>query len=331
MAPRPEIVTVCHSNPLVSVLISTFNRASLLGAAIESVLAQTYKHIEIIVVNDGSTDETDAVCASYGDRIRYVRQDNYGLGFARERALKLASGEIFAWLDDDDRWVPDKLERVVTFLGANPETPWLHSDAVEVDARGRVINQSYHRQFAPLGLKMSGRVFEEILVRCFPLTSTVAMRRACLARLGGFFTSESYGVDLDLFTRASVYFPVGLIPEPLVYRTLHDRDDPRTNSVFDPVIPPRARLPVFRRILEGDYPLTPSQRRLTRQALREYHFRTAEAYLSIGQPREACVHYRRSLSHRGHVLRASIGLVRCLVHGSAPDPGPGAVRPAGSS
>jgi glycosyltransferase involved in cell wall biosynthesis len=301
-------------------MISTYNRARHLSAAIESVFSQSYRNTEIIVVNDGSTDGTDQVCSSYGDKIRYVRQDNYGLGFARERALKLATGRIFAWLDDDDRWLPQKVERIVDFFEANPDCPWLHSDAVEVNADGRLIHESYLGQFSKLNLRMHGLVFEEILVTCFPLSSTVAMRRECLTRLGGFFTSESYGVDLDLYTRAAIFFPLGFIPEALVQRTLHDVSDPRTNSVYDEVVRCTCRIPVFRRILEGDYPLTPAQRRLTQRMLRTYHFRTAEAYLSAGQPRKARPHYRLSSLDRTHALRASVGFLRCVVQGALSGP-----------
>jgi len=304
---------VTPSGPLVSVLISTYNRSSFLEKAIASAIAQSYSNLEIIVVNDGSTDETEDVCGRFGDRLRYVRQDNAGLGFARERALQLAQGQVFVWLDDDDRWAPQKVERVVDHLERDRDKPWVHSDAIEVDPQGKIIHESYLEQFSKLNLKMEGQVFEEMLVTCFPLSSTVAMRRECLRKLGGFFTSESYGVDLDLYTRASIFFSLGLVREPLVYRTMHRPNDARTNSVYISEIRFGCRIPVFRRILEGDYPLTPAQRRRVREMLGFYHFKTGEAYFSAGQPSRAGYHFRRSLLHGSHRLRSCYGAARCLI------------------
>jgi hypothetical protein len=235
--------------------------------------------------------------------------------------LKLARGEIFAWLDDDDRWIPEKVERVVDFLERNPDRKWVHSDAIEVDTLGNVIHESYLHQFEAYGLTMEGHVFDEILITCFPLSSTVAMRRECLKRLGGFFTSESYGVDLDLYTRASIYFPIGMIADPLVYRTMHPPDDSRTNSVYDSIVRCGCRIPVFRRLLDGGYPLTPHQRKHTNKMLKAYHFKTAEAYLAAGQASEAMKHYRRCILRPAHSLRASFGALRCLVESCLPHAG----------
>jgi hypothetical protein len=155
-------------------------------------------------------------------------------------------------------------------------------------------------------------VYEELLKACFPLTSTVAMRRECLDAVHGFFTSESYGADLDLFMRTSLYFPLGVLSEALVARTLQDRTEQRTNSVYDGVTRYSARLPVLRRLLDDGYPLTRRQRQLTRRALAVYHFKTAEAYHAVGQRHDARRHYIKSAARRQNVVRSAYGVVRCL-------------------
>lgn len=117
MTPTTETAT---TNPLVSVVIPAYNAASYIARAVDSVLAQTYPWREILVVNDGSTDATARVLAAYGDAIQALHQANAGAGSARNRGLRAARGEFVAFLDADDRWLPDKLARQVKTLTANP-------------------------------------------------------------------------------------------------------------------------------------------------------------------------------------------------------------------
>jgi len=107
------------NGPAVSVIIPTYNRAYCVGEAIESVLAQSLREREIIVVDDGSTDETSAVVERYGDAVRYIRQLNAGVGAARNTGIRAARGEYVAFLDSDDEWLPDKLGVQVSALAAD--------------------------------------------------------------------------------------------------------------------------------------------------------------------------------------------------------------------
>ena len=106
--------------PRVSVVIPTYNRAGTVGRAIASALAQTDQDREIIVVDDGSTDATAAVVARLGDAVRYVRQENRGVAAARNRGIREARGAYVAFLDSDDEWLPEKLDRQVTVLEREP-------------------------------------------------------------------------------------------------------------------------------------------------------------------------------------------------------------------
>jgi glycosyltransferase involved in cell wall biosynthesis len=107
--------------PLVSCIVPVSNGERYLREALDSILAQTYRPTEIIVADDGSTDTTPAVATCYGDRIRYVKQDNAGAPTARNRGLRLARGEFVAFLDSDDLWHPEKLERQMRRFEARPE------------------------------------------------------------------------------------------------------------------------------------------------------------------------------------------------------------------
>lgn len=109
-------------SPLVSVIIPTYNRASLITQAVDSVLARSYRSVEIIVVDDGSTDETEAVLARYGHSIRFIRQPNLGRSEARNTGLEAARGTLVAWLDSDNYWHPGKLAAQVDYLERHPDT-----------------------------------------------------------------------------------------------------------------------------------------------------------------------------------------------------------------
>jgi len=121
----------------ISVIIPAYNHARYLAEAIDSVLAQTYAPLEIIVVDDGSTDGTPAVAASYGDRIRYIRQENAGVGAARNNGIAAARGEYLAFLDSDDIWLPEKLEREIALFDADPQLGFVHCGVEKFDESGQ--------------------------------------------------------------------------------------------------------------------------------------------------------------------------------------------------
>lgn len=133
----------------VSVVIPTYNRAHLVGDAIKSVLAQDIKDcgIEILVVDDGSTDDTAEVVGRFGDRVRYIRQENQGAGRARNRGIQEAKGEWIAFLDSDDRWLPYKLDLQFRVLDALPGYKAVHSDFYTFDETGITIKKGLYYWF----------------------------------------------------------------------------------------------------------------------------------------------------------------------------------------
>jgi glycosyltransferase involved in cell wall biosynthesis len=196
--------------PLISVLIGAYNAERYLGEAIESVFAQTYSDIELIVVDDGSTDATAEVAAGYGDRLTLVRQSNAGNGAARNRALEEASGEFFAFLDADDRFTREKLELQIAELERSG-----HVDMVF----------GYVREFVSPELTQS----ERATVRApapepVPWTAPNLMliRRASFQRVGPFEETVRVGVTVDWYARALEHGLRGVvIPRVVLERRLH--------------------------------------------------------------------------------------------------------------
>jgi glycosyltransferase involved in cell wall biosynthesis len=197
--------------PRVSVVIPTYNRARLLVEAIDSVLAQNYPRLEVIVVDDGSTDETPAVVAGYGTAVRFFRQANAGAAHARNRGIELATGELVAFLDSDDLYLPGKLLEQARQFQADPALVMVYGWFSILDDQGRT------RLGRRCGL--SGRIGRALLSRCMQgpvATPTVMVRRDALQAVGGFDETMHLSEDIDLWCRLARRGPVGLIPRVLV-------------------------------------------------------------------------------------------------------------------
>ncbi len=204
--------------PRVSVILPTYNRARLLRRSLASVLGQTYRDFEVRVVDDGSTDDTEAVVAGLADpRLAYARIDHRGVAGATNYGVRQARGEWVAFIDSDDEWVPHKLERQLAVAATLSERAGvLYASAVYVDdATGRVIGVRWPR---PDG---QGRVFDLLLeTNWFPFVSVMARRR-CFEVVGGFDERLSYGADRDWLLRAARQFEFYGVAESLVRVHLH--------------------------------------------------------------------------------------------------------------
>ncbi|MFP5221219.1 MAG: glycosyltransferase family 2 protein [Acidobacteriota bacterium] len=209
-----------ESNPKVSVVIPTYNSANLLPRAVASVLSQSFEDYEVIVVDDGSSDETSCVVDRYGDRVRYVRQENQGAASARNHGISLARGEYIAFLDADDAWQPDKLFKQVRFLDEHPEYMMVFSDMSHYEHDVKVHESYLHeRKYKWVG---SGKIFYNLLHECFIFTPTVMVRKACLSLVGLFDVSLRTCEDVDLWMRIALSGNIGFIDEPLALRFEHD-------------------------------------------------------------------------------------------------------------
>jgi glycosyltransferase involved in cell wall biosynthesis len=203
--------------PAVSVIIPTYNSAAFLRETVESVLGQTYSDFEIIVVDDGSTDETERVMRSFGARVSYVKQENKGVSAARNHGIKLARARYVAFLDSDDLWVPQKLAEQIPLLDEDPEIGLVYSDWAVVSERG-VAEPSFHSS-RPAA---SGHVFNELVETGFILTSGTVVRRSCFDDVGDFDESLSIAQDYDLWLRICYRWKVAVVNKALVTKRSWD-------------------------------------------------------------------------------------------------------------
>src|SRR5262245_21557274 len=172
--------------PRVSVIIPTFNCSRFIGQALASVFVQTYSDFEVIVADDGSTDDTQEIVERYGKRITQVRQANRGPAAARNLAISKAGGEFIAYLDGDDVWYSHKLETQVAFLGANKACGIVHSEFTVIDETDRVIHRRFNRETRPEIPPPQGHCELDLLRRCHIQIPTVLERRDCFRKVGGF-------------------------------------------------------------------------------------------------------------------------------------------------
>ncbi|MBB6485564.1 glycosyltransferase family A protein [Rhizobium lusitanum] len=220
MAAYEQSIPALEGGPKVSVIIPTYNRARFIGAALESVLAQTFTDFELVLVDDGSTDETPEVVARYLDdpRVLYIKQNNRGRSQARNRALAVARGAYIAFLDSDDSYLPEKLAKQVAYLDSKSDVDMIYTSATCVDEAGKPLAvQAYNA-------REEGDIYN--LIAFFqPLTitlPTVMVRRAVMDRVGGFDINMERFEDTDLWRRIAKSHRVGAMPEVTCLLTTHD-------------------------------------------------------------------------------------------------------------
>ena len=181
--------------PLVSVIISAYNVADYIGAAIDSTLAQTYPNLEVIVVNDGSTDDTAAVIERYRADVVIVDRPNGGPSAARNSGLRVARGALIAMLDGDDTWLPDRIERLVDLLDARPDLDMVTSDSWVMEDFTPTTRRSYvDRRKRPFPRSEHDQIEE--IARFNFLFIAVVFRRELYERCGGFTEGARRGADV---------------------------------------------------------------------------------------------------------------------------------------
>jgi glycosyltransferase involved in cell wall biosynthesis len=202
------------NHPLISVVIPTYNYAHFVTKAVESVLDQTYRHFEIILVDDGSTDDTPERLRPYEDRIRYVYQDNQGLSAARNTGIQTSRGDLVAFLDSDDLWHPRKLEFQVRCLAESPRICLVAADVVKGLQGEWADLESSSLPTRPVTLR-------EMLIRSRFGPSSVLVRRHCFDIVGLFDTSLRSAEDRDMWIRILSHFPAVKLALPLWWYRQH--------------------------------------------------------------------------------------------------------------
>jgi glycosyltransferase involved in cell wall biosynthesis len=209
------------SDPLVSIMMPAYNAAEYIGLAIESALAQTYKNWEMIIVNDGSTDETVQIVNSYQDsRIRLIQQENAGEAVARNTALKAMRGEWVAFLDSDDLWRPNHLELTVNYLLQNLDKDAVYTDGCHIDPQGHELQSLSSRRRGPF----EGWIFEE-LVRAsdvFGPPLCVVLRRTMIDDYNLEYDPRIViGPDWDFFIRYAEFARFGYLDQNTCLYRVH--------------------------------------------------------------------------------------------------------------
>ena len=331
----------------MSVVIPTFNRARPVRRAIQSVLGQTYTSCEVIVVDDGSTDDTRAVVESFGARVQYVVQSNAGVAAARNRGLARASGEFVALLDSDDAWLPWKIHAEVAALRRFSDAWLVWSDMIAIDDAGKRVHDRFLRRMysaydeldldaamprvASVGELASGLDAETAAqpVRLGSLansialgnlvhTSSLLLRRELLTRIGGYDSTFRSGEDYDLHLRACSVGTVALIDAPsILYRIgAPDQLTVNTASILELA---RRNLDVVENLVAPNATRLNMSRALVRKRLGNALRWLGTAELDAGNRRAARGYLLRSLARLPGFDRRIVMLAICLLPEVATD------------
>jgi len=193
---------------LVSAVIASYNMGRYLGTALDSVLAQDYRPLQVIVVDDGSTDETESILAGYRDRegLQVIRQANLGQTSAKNRGLSAATGKYVAFCDADNVWLPGKLTRQVQLIEERPGVAVVYGDVTLIDGAGRPRPTPKVRRY-------SGRITRPLLFDNFVTFNTALVLRAAIEECGGFDPALRMAIDYDLWLRLSTRYEFRYVPE----------------------------------------------------------------------------------------------------------------------
>jgi glycosyltransferase involved in cell wall biosynthesis len=269
--------------PLVSIVIPTYNSRDYLRSAIDSVLAQTVTDIEVIVVDDGSTDDTPAVTAGYGTAIRAIRQANQGVAMARNNGIAASRGRFLALLDADDTWLPRKLELQVEALRERSGFRGCTTAHYLVDASLEVFGtvRPTSDQVTLAGLLLEGNVMGSV--------SSMLCERSLLERSGGFDPALSQCADWDMWIRLVRLGPFLTLQEPLVTYRWHG-----ANMSLDPGLLERDSTRVLEKAFDSGE-LGPLQA-VKRRAFGRNYTTLAGGYFHAGQYREGLRCVMRALA-----------------------------------
>lgn len=205
-------------SPAVSVIVAAYNAERYIAETLDSIQAQKFRDFEVIVVDDGSTDQTAQIVAGYPE-VRCLRQPNRGQPVARNAGIAAARGKYIAFVDADDLWLPAKLEKQIAYLESHPQVAWIYSDAV-------VFDSTTGAPICHIGEKhvlCEGSVLDKLILSLFIASPTPVVRREVFEQTGLFDESPSLriGEDWNMWLRIAERYPVAVIREPLALVRVH--------------------------------------------------------------------------------------------------------------
>jgi len=217
-----SIKNIKMKSPLVSVIIPAYNAEKYIERTLSSVLSQDYENLEIVVIDDGSNDNTADVVKKLADkdkRLQYVHQQNGGVSSARNHGYKLSKGEYLAFLDADDIWLPDNLSKKLAHLQDNPDIGLVHSDAVLIDENDKPLDE--------IKKGKSGWILDDLLSwngTCIPAPSSILVKREVVDTAGGFDTNLSTAADQEFFFRVAAKYKIGRVEEVTWQYRMHSQN-----------------------------------------------------------------------------------------------------------
>jgi len=285
--------------PKVSVIIPAYNCASYLPTAIESVLAQTYTDWEVLLVDDGSTDDTEKIVTPYLDRIRYMKQSNKGLPGARNAGIRASKGEYIALLDGDDSWLPTKLEQQMPRF-RDREVGIVYSDFAVQYSDGR-FQPSY---LADRPLAAEGYALNNYIRSRFLFPSTMVLRRDCMEECGLFDEEMLVCEDVELFARICMRWKLALVNRPLVVRNEGTHNITANLSKLS-----QYTIIALNKILSKEPQLPASSRRVIQTELGRQHWWSGYAAFQSGDMVGARIGLGNAIKYDGSNCRKCIPLL----------------------
>jgi glycosyltransferase involved in cell wall biosynthesis len=288
--------------PLISVVIPTYQHALFVGQAIKSVLSQTFNDYEIIIIDDGSTDNTSDVLSVFGDQITVIKQANRGQPASRNMGIAHSSGEFIAFLDADDIWLANKLEKQLETFEHQPDLGLVYADTILFNGENKLGNA-----FTLLPPK-SGWIFNDLFKENFIPMSTVVVRRQCFAQAGLFDEGLHSCEDYDMLLRICRTWKAGFVNEPLAFYRISagqlSKDEKRTLTAL---IQLKSKALVAYQELKN----------LTSRDLDGYYFnyytRLAKLALKVGQTSECMRNLKNYRQLRGGTPRYWFLRLACLL------------------
>ncbi len=277
-------------SPLISIIIPTYNAEQFIGRALQSAVSQSYRNLEILVVDDGSQDGTAELVRSFGDsRIVYSYQTNAGQGNARNNAIEKCKGDYVTFLDADDYYAPHKVERQLEFLLSNRQYKIVYCNALCVYSdRPNVFYKKKGRYF-------SGDILPELLQSCYINPNTVLVAREVFERCGGFVETRFYPEEWDLWLRMSLSgFEFGYLDQDLVTVTI--RTGSNTRLEIQPILK-RHAIDMFQGLVPAPITIGGVVYR-TDRIIRSLRLKLAVAYLANGRRGEFVTALAQALGRR---------------------------------
>lgn len=289
--------------PRVSIIIPTYNREKYIAECLDSVLNQTYTDYEVIVVDDGSIDNTEEVMRQFEGRVTYKKIAHSGPSIPRNVALEMATGDLIAFHDDDDLWLPDHLQLHVDFMDKHTDIDMVFSDLELFDENSTIYKSWMSEKTVFAGIKktqvgdhffiLEGNIFDYLVRERFMTMPTLVVRRNCLDQVGHFDESLVAQVDYDLFLRLARKFSVGYIDRVLARCRVHS-----TNLSGNPKRRITSKTVMWEK-MEKLYPDLPGpSRRLIIDQLSHWYYELGYYHFSRNEFTEARSRLRQALGKR---------------------------------